>query len=97
MSLGVSPALKPTSGFSMLWELPAKPAAVMARRDGVGAPPAPVLGGLPLGTFLVHRGDLCWPHPEHQGEGAQAIQACVGDSKGQKPRLPLWLRWSFRA
>lgn len=53
--------------------LPAKLAAVTAHRDGEGVPPSPALGGLPLGTFLVHRGNLCWPHPEHQGEGAQAM------------------------
>lgn len=75
MFLGISPALKSTSGFSMALgkELPAKPAAVMAHRDGEGVPLSPALGGPSLGTFLVHRGNLCWPHPEHQGEGAQAL------------------------
>lgn len=73
MLLGASRPLKSASGFSTALGLPAKPAAIMAHRDREGVPPSPDLGGLSLGTFLVHRGNLCWPHPEHQGEAAQAI------------------------
>lgn len=72
MLLGISPGLKSPLASPWLWELPAKPAAVMAHRDGEGVPLSPALGGPSPGTFLVHRGNLCWPHPEHQGEGAQA-------------------------